>query len=194
MITLNGSLSEPRSINPTSCSSARRKPKKVAIHLAAEITRFVAMTGRGGTVRIRWTLNEDRGRFCGCGMIVPAAVRSRQTVAREIVMPSWVSISVILSVPASSPSPVNASRNTTIRSRTICGVRVRARAGASGLRRERRVTLDQPPVVQLVDERLGDAVVCGDLPIREPLHGDGWSSPLAWCIGRRVILRFRVTR
>ena len=35
--------------------------------------------------------HDERGRFCGCGATLPVAVRTRQTVAREVVTPSRAS-------------------------------------------------------------------------------------------------------
>jgi hypothetical protein len=64
-----------------------------------------------------------RGRFCGCGVIFLSAVRRRQIVVLDGVVPSGARSSAIVSAPASRLSATSCPRSSRTRSVTARGVR-----------------------------------------------------------------------
>ena len=122
--------------------------------------------------------HEDRGRFCGCGATRPAAVRIRQTVAREIVTPSRASISrdgvgagvqpVGDQLVSQRQDPVPDDLRGAVRARSgrlDCGSNA-----ASPSASQRRCSL--------CTSDLGHAVAGSDLPVGESLDGDGFDEHL----------------
>ena len=111
--------------------------------------------------------NELRGRFCGCGTTRPARLRIRQMVALEGVWPSRSRWARIVSAPASRPAVGQLIAQLQDPGGDLCRGLVRRRQRPRRPRLQRRLALIQPAVMQAMDQRFGDAVTGGDLPVGE---------------------------